>query len=106
MAGLAVSLALSVTQSLNWSVRMASDLESQMVSVERIKTYVYMLLCYCGIVLYAIYAIVLLRYCVICYICYCVIDVYMLLWYMLLWYMLLWYCGIALYAIVLYAIYV
>lgn len=65
MAGLAVSLALSVTQSLNWysvhtridcsffilylssyaivlsirSVRMASDLESHMVSVERIKTY-------------------------------------------------------------------
>jgi hypothetical protein len=39
LAGLAVSLALSVTQSLNWSVRMASDLESQMVSVERIKSY-------------------------------------------------------------------
>lgn len=32
MAGLAISLALGVTQSLNWSVRMASDLESQMVS--------------------------------------------------------------------------
>jgi ATP-binding cassette subfamily C (CFTR/MRP) protein 1 len=27
LAGLAISLALSVTQSLNWSVRMASDLE-------------------------------------------------------------------------------
>lgn len=39
MAGLAISLALSVTQSLNWSVRMASDLEGQMVSVERVKTY-------------------------------------------------------------------
>jgi ATP-binding cassette subfamily C (CFTR/MRP) protein 1 len=39
LAGLAISLALSVTQSLNWSVRMASDLESQMVAVERIKTY-------------------------------------------------------------------
>lgn len=39
MAGLAISLSLSVTQSLNWSVRMASDLESQMVSVERVKSY-------------------------------------------------------------------
>jgi ATP-binding cassette subfamily C (CFTR/MRP) protein 1 len=39
VAGLAISLALSVTQSLNWSVRMASDLESQMVSVERISTF-------------------------------------------------------------------
>ena len=43
LAGLAVSLALSVTQSLNWSVRMASDLESQMVSVERIREYATML---------------------------------------------------------------
>jgi len=33
-------LALSVTQSLNWSVRMASDLESQMISVERIDSYI------------------------------------------------------------------
>ena len=32
-------MALSVTQSLNWSVRMASDLESQMVSVERVRSY-------------------------------------------------------------------
>lgn len=39
LAGLAISLALTSTQSLNWSVRMSSDLESQMVSVERIKTY-------------------------------------------------------------------
>ena len=39
LAGLAISFALSVTQSLNWTVRMASDLESQMVSVERVKTY-------------------------------------------------------------------
>ena len=39
MAGLSISLALSVTQSLNWSVRMASDLESQMVSVERVDAY-------------------------------------------------------------------
>jgi ATP-binding cassette subfamily C (CFTR/MRP) protein 1 len=33
LAGLAISFALSVTQSLNWTVRMASDMESQMVSV-------------------------------------------------------------------------
>ncbi|RYG58976.1 hypothetical protein EON64_20730, partial [archaeon] len=39
LAGLAISLALSVTQSLNWTVRMASDMESQMVSVERVKEY-------------------------------------------------------------------
>ena len=39
MAGLGLSLALSITQSLNWSVRMASDLESQMISCERIKAY-------------------------------------------------------------------
>jgi ATP-binding cassette, subfamily C (CFTR/MRP), member 1 len=35
MAGLSLSFALSITQAINWSVRMASDLESQMVSVER-----------------------------------------------------------------------
>jgi len=39
IAGLAISLAMNITQSLNWSVRMASDMESQMVSVERVKTY-------------------------------------------------------------------
>lgn len=39
MAGLAISLALGVTQSLNWSVRMASDLESQMVAVERLESF-------------------------------------------------------------------
>jgi ABC-type multidrug transport system fused ATPase/permease subunit len=39
LAGLSISLALTVTQSLNWTVRMASDLESQMVSVERIRSY-------------------------------------------------------------------
>ncbi|GMH62121.1 hypothetical protein TL16_g03408 [Triparma laevis f. inornata] len=39
-AGLSISFALSVTQSLNWSVRMSSDLEAQMVSVERINQYV------------------------------------------------------------------
>jgi len=39
LAGLAISFALSVTQSLNWSVRMSSDLEAHMISVERIKQY-------------------------------------------------------------------
>jgi ABC-type multidrug transport system fused ATPase/permease subunit len=39
LAGLSISFALNITQSLNWTVRMASDLESQMVSVERIKSY-------------------------------------------------------------------
>jgi ABC-type multidrug transport system fused ATPase/permease subunit len=37
--GLAISFSLSITQSLNWSVRMASDFEAQMVAVERIKDY-------------------------------------------------------------------
>lgn len=39
LAGLSVSLALSVTQSLNWTVRMASDLESMMISTERVQRY-------------------------------------------------------------------
>jgi ABC-type multidrug transport system fused ATPase/permease subunit len=39
LAGLAISYALSVTQSLNWSVRMASDMEANMVSVERVNEY-------------------------------------------------------------------
>lgn len=39
MAGVSLSYAFSVTQSLNWSVRMLSQLQTQMVSVERIKTY-------------------------------------------------------------------
>jgi len=39
LAGLAISYALSITQSLNWSVRMASDLEASMISVERIRSY-------------------------------------------------------------------
>jgi len=38
-AGFAISFALTVTQSLNWSVRMGSDLEANMVSVERIQQY-------------------------------------------------------------------
>ena len=39
LAGLSRSFALSVTQSLNWSVRMASDLEAGMVAVERVLDY-------------------------------------------------------------------
>lgn len=39
LAGLAISYALSVTQSLNWSVRMASDMEANMVAVERVEEY-------------------------------------------------------------------
>jgi len=39
LAGLSISFALSVTQSLNWSVRMSSDLEANMISVERIEQY-------------------------------------------------------------------
>ncbi|KAG7364336.1 multidrug ABC transporter permease/ATPase [Nitzschia inconspicua] len=39
LAGLSISYALSVTQSLNWSVRMASDLEASMIAVERIRSY-------------------------------------------------------------------
>jgi len=39
LAGLSISYALSVTQSLNWSVRVGSDLEANMVSLERIQEY-------------------------------------------------------------------
>ena len=39
LAGLSISFALAVTQELAWSVRMASDLETFMVSVERIAQY-------------------------------------------------------------------
>mmetsp|Transcript_53178 Transcript_53178/g.79395 ORF Transcript_53178/g.79395 Transcript_53178/m.79395 type:complete len:1217 (-) Transcript_53178:551-4201(-) len=39
LAGLSISFALSVTQSLNWSVRMSSELEANMVAVERIEQY-------------------------------------------------------------------
>jgi ABC-type multidrug transport system fused ATPase/permease subunit len=39
LAGLSISYALSVTQALNWSVRMASDLEASMVAVERVREY-------------------------------------------------------------------
>uniref|UniRef100_A0A5S6Q8F7 ABC-type glutathione-S-conjugate transporter n=1 Tax=Trichuris muris TaxID=70415 RepID=A0A5S6Q8F7_TRIMR len=39
MVGLAVTYALSITQTLNWVVRMTSDLETNIVSVERIDEY-------------------------------------------------------------------
>lgn len=39
LGGLAVSYALSVTQQLNWLVRMASDRETSIVSVERVQDY-------------------------------------------------------------------
>lgn len=42
LAGLAISMTLNITQSIAWSVRMASDLESQMVSVERVHEYTVM----------------------------------------------------------------
>lgn len=39
LVGVSLTYAFSVTQSLNWTVRMISQLQTQMVSVERIKTY-------------------------------------------------------------------
>eukprot|EP00238_Polyblepharides_amylifera_P013256 CAMPEP_0196578562 /NCGR_PEP_ID=MMETSP1081-20130531/7432_1 /TAXON_ID=36882 /ORGANISM="Pyramimonas amylifera, Strain CCMP720" /LENGTH=1552 /DNA_ID=CAMNT_0041897827 /DNA_START=34 /DNA_END=4692 /DNA_ORIENTATION=+ len=39
LAGLSVTYALNITQSLNWLVRMASDQESQVVSLERVTEY-------------------------------------------------------------------
>ncbi|XP_063585006.1 multidrug resistance-associated protein 1-like isoform X1 [Penaeus indicus] len=39
IVGLSVSYALSVTQALNWLVRMMSDVETNIVAVERIKEY-------------------------------------------------------------------
>ncbi|KNC71690.1 hypothetical protein SARC_15770, partial [Sphaeroforma arctica JP610] len=39
IVGLSVSYALSVTQGLNWIVRMSSELESNVVAVERVKEY-------------------------------------------------------------------
>jgi ATP-binding cassette, subfamily C (CFTR/MRP), member 1 len=39
LTGLAISYALAVTQALNWTVRMASDFEANMISVERIEQY-------------------------------------------------------------------
>jgi ATP-binding cassette subfamily C (CFTR/MRP) protein 1 len=37
LAGLAISYALNVTQELNWAVRVGSEFEANMVSVERIR---------------------------------------------------------------------
>jgi ATP-binding cassette subfamily C (CFTR/MRP) protein 1 len=42
LAGLSISYALSVTQSLNWAVRTGSDFEANMVSVERIRQYTHL----------------------------------------------------------------
>ena len=39
LAGLSISYAMNVTQTLNWMVRMTSPRETQIVSVERIKYY-------------------------------------------------------------------
>ena len=39
LAGLSVSYALMITGSLNWAVRMLSDLETNIVSIERIHEY-------------------------------------------------------------------
>ncbi|XP_068238012.1 multidrug resistance-associated protein 1-like isoform X2 [Palaemon carinicauda] len=39
VVGLSISYALSVTQTLNWLVRMTSDVETNVVAVERIKEY-------------------------------------------------------------------
>ena len=39
LAGLSITYALYVTQSLNWTVRMSSDLEAAMVAVERVNEY-------------------------------------------------------------------
>ncbi|XP_065177497.1 multidrug resistance-associated protein 1-like [Sycon ciliatum] len=39
LAGLSVSYALSITAALNWMVRMSSELETNLVSVERVKEY-------------------------------------------------------------------
>jgi ABC-type multidrug transport system fused ATPase/permease subunit len=38
-SALAVSLAMQVTQALNWSVRQATELEANLVAVERMRTY-------------------------------------------------------------------
>jgi len=42
VAGLSISYALSVTQSLNWCVRMSSDRETNIVAVERISEYIHL----------------------------------------------------------------
>lgn len=39
VVGLTITYAMQITQSLNWLVRMASDIETNIVSVERVKEY-------------------------------------------------------------------
>lgn len=39
LIGLSVSYAYNVTQTLNWAVRMSSELETNIVSIERIQEY-------------------------------------------------------------------
>lgn len=39
LVGLSISYSLQVTQTLNWLVRMSSDIETNIVAVERIKEY-------------------------------------------------------------------
>ena len=39
LVGLSISYSLTITQTLNWLVRMSSELETNIVSVERIKEY-------------------------------------------------------------------
>ncbi|EJW88194.1 multi drug resistance-associated protein [Wuchereria bancrofti] len=39
LVGLSVAYALSITQTLNWAVRMASELETNIVAVERLREY-------------------------------------------------------------------
>lgn len=39
LAGLSISYALSATQSLNWTVRVGSEFEANMISVERLEQY-------------------------------------------------------------------
>jgi len=40
IAGLSISYALQVTQTLNWLVRMTSELETNIIAVERVKEYI------------------------------------------------------------------
>lgn len=39
IVGLTITYAMQITQSLNWLVRMASDIETNIVSVERVHEY-------------------------------------------------------------------
>ena len=39
MAGLSISYALSVTQTLNWFVRVTAEVESKIVAVERLREF-------------------------------------------------------------------